>query len=202
MDEQHAIRLLKAGDLQGLEPLVQRYYFRAVKSAYLVVHDRDEAEDIVQNAFLHAYEKIDQLAGERFGPWFLRSILNSSIKAARKQATQVSIETGSAAGDPSLEDLLADQQLSPELLVEMGELSQTVWHALQRLTPEQRAAVVMKYYLEMSEVEMTTALGRPVSTIKWRLYTARQRLRDLLRPKTSASTPASDPTPTTPKKQA
>jgi RNA polymerase sigma-70 factor (ECF subfamily) len=166
-----------------------------------VVHDRDEAEDIVQNAFLHAYEKIDQLAGERFGPWFLRIVLNAAIKAARRQEKQVSIEAEAATDGQSLEDLLADQQPSPETLVETDELSQVIWQALQRLTPEQRVTVVMKYYLEMSEVEMTAALGHPVSTIKWRLYTARQRMKDLLRPKPPASQPASEQSPYTSEKR-
>src|SRR5512139_102189 len=90
MDELGAIDLLKEGDLQGLETLAQLYYFRAVKAAYLIVQDRAEAEDIVQDAFLHACEKIHQLSSDRFGPWFLRSVVNASIKSARKQKSQLS----------------------------------------------------------------------------------------------------------------
>ena len=182
MEEQQAIRLLKQGDLQGLDTLTQLYYFRAVKSAYLIVQDRGEAEDIVQNAFLHACKKIDQLAADRFGPWFLRIVINTSLKVARKQKKQVSlsIETGEEA--QTLEDLLVDRQPSPETQVETEELSQEIWQALQRLSADQRAAVVLKYYLDKSEVEMTAELDVPVSTIKWRLYAARERLKDLLRP--------------------
>jgi len=182
MEEQQAIRLLKDGDLKGLDLLIQLYYFRAVKTAYLIVQDRDEAEDIVQNAFLHACEKIDQLASDRFGPWFLRSVVNTSIKVARKQEKQISLNSETGEETQTLEDLLADRQPSPETQVEMVELSQEVWQALRQLSADQRAAVVLKYYLEMSEVEMTAQLKRPRSTIKWRLYSARERLKDLLRP--------------------
>lgn len=182
MDEQQAIHLLKAGDLQGLEPLVSLYYFRAVKTAYLIVQDRDEAEDIVQSAFLHAYEKINQLRSGRFGPWFLRSILNASIKTARKQKKNISLQAGDSAEALSFEEQLADHQPSPETIMEDEELSQAVWRVLQRLSPEHRAAVVMKYYLEMSEAEISSVLGRPLSTIKWRLFTARKQLRNLLHP--------------------
>jgi RNA polymerase sigma-70 factor (ECF subfamily) len=182
MDEQKAINFLKEGDLQGLETLIQLYYFRAVKAAYLIVQDRQEAEDIVQDAYLHACEKIHQLAEDRFGPWFLRSVVNASIKTARKRKSQISLSVESGAETLSLEDILADRGPTPESAVEMNELSQQLWQALQRLSAEQRAAVVLKYYLEMSEVEMTTQLDRPLSTIKWRLYTARERLRSLLRP--------------------
>lgn len=182
MEEQQAIDLLKEGDLQGLEPLIQLYYFQAVKAAYLIVQDRHEAEDIVQNTFLHAYEKIDQLAGNRFGPWFLRSVVNASIKVAQIQKSQISLSAESEGETQSMEDLLADQQPSPEITVEMGELSQQVWLALSRLSVEQRAAVVMKYYLEMSEAELTIQLNQPKSTIKWWLYAARERLKGLLHP--------------------
>lgn len=182
MDEQQAIRILKGGDLAGLDTLTQLYYFRAVKTAYLIVQDRAEAEDIVQSAFVHAYHRIDQLASESFGPWFMRSVINAAIKAAQKQKRQVSLSAETGVEALSFEDLLIDQQPSPEVMVEMDELSQEVWQALHRLPADQRAAVVLKYYLGMSEAEMTAELNQPLSTIKWRLYAARQRLKNMLRP--------------------
>jgi RNA polymerase sigma-70 factor (ECF subfamily) len=59
-------------------------------------------------------------------------------------------------------------------------LNETVWQALVQLTPKQRAAVVMRYYLDMSEKEMTERLAIAPGTVKWRLHTARERLRQLL----------------------
>lgn len=64
----------------------------------------------------------------------------------------------------------------------MREVQVEVRKALDALAPEQRAAVVLRHFLEMSEAEMTGALHRPPSTIKWWLHTARKRLRELLRP--------------------
>ncbi len=182
MEEGQAIRLLKAGDLAGLDALSRQYYDRAVRAAYLILHDRAEAEDIVQNAFLHAYDKIHQLASDRFGPWFLRSVVHAAIKAARKQQRQVSLSAPAGEADQSFEDLLEDRLPSPETQVEQAELRQAVWEALQRLSVEQRAAVVMKYYLGFSEAEIMAELHQPLSTVKGRLYAARQRLKDLLRP--------------------
>jgi RNA polymerase sigma-70 factor (ECF subfamily) len=198
MEESQAIDLLKQGNLRGLDTLVQQYYFRAVKTAYLIIQDRDEAEDVVQNAFLHAYEKIDQLRGEQFGPWFLRSVVNASIKAARKQKKQLSLSSEKEGEGQALAELLADRGPSPESQVEMDELVQAVRLALQRLPAEQRAALVLKYYLEMSEAEMALELSRPRTTIKWRLYSARQRLKDLLSPSfdPARSNPSRQTTPT------
>ena len=145
--------------MQGLDFLIQLYYFRAVKTAYLILQDRYAAEDIVQNAFLHAYEKINQLNSDRFGPWFLRSVVNASLKAARRQNTQLSLSAEVDRDGQSLEDLLADQRPTPKSQVEMDELAQQVRRALRRLPAEQRAALVLKYYLELSEVEMVAQLA-------------------------------------------
>ena len=201
MEEQQAICLLKRGDLQGLDTLIQLYYFRAVKTAYLIVQDRAEAEDIVQNAFLHACKKINQLASDRFGPWFLRSVINTSIKIAKKQKKQISLNTETENESQTLEDLLVDRLPSPETLVEKDELTQKIGQALQQLTADQRAAVVLKYYLDKSEVEMTAELDLPLSTIKWRLYAARERLKALLRPYFSPSPSRPKQSPFVPEKK-
>lgn len=203
MEESQAIDLLKQGNLRGLDTLVQQYYFRAVKTAFLITQDRAAAEDIVQNAFLHAYEKIDQLRGEQFGPWFLRSVVNAAIKAARKQKNQLSLSSENDGEGLALAELLADGRPSPESQVEMDELVQEVRQALQRLPAEQRAALVLKYYLEMNEAEMALTLERPRTTIKWRLYTARQRLKGMLQPSVypARSNPPRSTTPSKKRKQ-
>lgn len=194
MDEPQAIALLKNGDLRGLEMLVHAYYFPAVRAAYLILQDRDQAEDIVQSAFLRASEKIGQLSSDRFGPWFYRMVVNDSIKAAEKQRRFLPLEDGEA--DFSLETWLVDPRPTPEEALQAKEFQETVWRALQRISPSQRAAVVMKYFLDMSEAEITQALRLPNSTVKWRLFSAREKLRGLLRPRAAADTqPASEPQP-------
>lgn len=180
MKEQEAVRLLKHGDLAGLDPLVECYYFRAVKAAYLIVQERSQAEDIVQEAFLQASQKIHQLAGECFGPWFLRIVINASIRSARQANRQVSLQGEVGNQGQTFEDLLFDCHPGPEVVVEKEEFTTRVWQTLLQLPADQRAVVVLKYYLEMSEVEVATELGQRVTTIKGRLYAARLRLRQLL----------------------
>lgn len=181
MEEHQAIALLKAGNLTGLEMLVERYYFQAVRASDLIVRDVAQAEDIVQTAFLRASEKIEQLSSDRFGPWFLKIVVNASIKSAEKDKRLVSLETQAEDEASHLAAWLTDQSPSVEELVETRELRQDIWEALARLTPQQRAAVVLKYYLDMSESEVSQVLQVPQSSIKWRLYAARQKLRHLLR---------------------
>jgi RNA polymerase sigma-70 factor (ECF subfamily) len=175
--EQQAIALLKQGDLTGLEFLVRQYQAKAVHTAYLIVGDTALAEDIVQSAFLRIVQKINQFDVQRpFRPWFLRAVVNDAIKTAKRQKRTISLDGSSEA----IINWLLDISPKPEELTETNDLRQVVWDALQQLTPEQRAVIVQRHFLEMSEAEMVEKLQRPASTIKWWLHTARERLKTLL----------------------
>jgi RNA polymerase sigma-70 factor (ECF subfamily) len=183
MEEQEAIARLKRGDIGGLEALVRQYQVQAVRAAYLITRDRALAEDIVQAAFLRVYERIGQFnAGRPFGPWFLRSVVNDAVKAVTRRERLVSLEASAEGDETSLLNLLADPNPGPADLVEAAETRQAVWTALGKLPPAQRAMIVQRYYLGMSEAEMAGELRCPPGTVKWRLHAARKRLRRLLRP--------------------
>jgi RNA polymerase sigma-70 factor (ECF subfamily) len=177
MEEQKAVARLKQGDLAGLEALVERYQAPAVHAAYLVVADRALAEDIVQTAFLKAAGKISQFDPRRpFRPWFLRIVINDSIKAARRGTRTLSLDQAPQA----ILEWLTDPDPGPEQLAEEGELRREIWNALRQLSPEQRSAIVQRHFLDMSEDEMAEALARPASTVRWWLHAGRKRLRDVL----------------------
>jgi RNA polymerase sigma-70 factor, ECF subfamily len=181
MGERKAIEQLKHGDIQGLETLVRLYQVQAVRAAYLVTRDRSLAEEIVQTAFLRSYERIEQFDTSRpFGPWFLRIIVNDAIKAARRHERFVSMESDAGEEGRSLTDLLPDPNPGPADWVEAEEARQAVWDALGRLPPAQRGAIVLHYYLGLSETEMAEHWSCPRGTVKWRLYAARKRLRVML----------------------
>jgi len=182
IDETQAVALLKRGDLTGLEMLVRAYQVRAVYAAYLIVHDQQLAEDVVQTTFIKAIDKISQFDGSRsFGPWFLRSVINAAIDAAKRQARWLPLEDEPGETFVS-HDWLSDDVSWLDDLVETNETRNAVRKALNQLSPEQRATIVLRYFLEMSEADMTDFLHRPPSTVKWWLHTARQRLRHLMLP--------------------
>lgn len=187
MDDDHAIALLKRGDLSGLETLIERYSLKALRTAVLIVQDAGLAEDVVQDAFVQAAAKIRQLNSDQFGGWFLTIVARSAIKAARKQARLVPLEEDEDGQIQRLGEWLIDTRPTPEDAVVTAQFRADVWKALAQLPPELRAAVAMKYYLDMSEIDITRATGSPLSTIKWRLYAARQKLRVLLRPTRGAA---------------
>src|SRR5258708_24068750 len=99
MEGRRTVGRLQRGDVGGLEFLVGQYQVRAMRTAYLITHDSSLAQDIVQAAFVKAYERIGQFDPNRpFGPWFLRSVLHDAIKAATKRQRLLPPEEGGCGG--------------------------------------------------------------------------------------------------------
>lgn len=177
MDERAAIQRLRRGDITGLEYLVHTYQSEALRAANLITGDRSLAEDVVQDGFVQAYERIHTFDPQRpFGPWFRRCVVNLALKAVRQQGRHV----------PFIEDAdvrehrIIDSDPGPDELVELVESAGSVRRALDLLSPDQRAAVVLRYYGGFSDREAGEHLGRPAGTVKWWLHSARNRLRRLL----------------------
>jgi RNA polymerase sigma-70 factor (ECF subfamily) len=176
MDDLQAIRRLKRGDLDGLETLMQRYQVRAARAAFLVTYDEALAQDIVQETFLRIYERVHQFdESQAFEPYLIRSVINASLNAVRDNKRLTSLDREAH----ELENLL-DRAASVETQVERTQLQHEVLDALSRLSPRQRAVIVQRYYLDMSEREMTLSLDVAPGTVKWLLNAARERLRHLL----------------------
>lgn len=180
MDDRIAISRIKQGDLNGLESLVKRYQVQAVQAAYLIVYDRALAEDLAQEAFVKAVERVHQFDEERpFAPWFFRILVNDALKAAKKQKRHVALDEFDQS-TLRLAEWLTHPDLQPERLLEQKETREDILNAIQSLPPDQRAVIVMHYFLDMSEAEMVERMDRPLSTIKWWLRDARKRLYDLM----------------------
>lgn len=179
--EEQAVARLKQGDLSGLEALVERYQVRAVHAAVLILHDRELAEEVAQNTFFQAAQKIHQFDSRRpFGPWFMRSVVNAALQEAKRQQRMAPLYAGSDNEAEEAARWLIDPDQCPEGLVETEALHDALWKALDQLSPNQRAVVVMRYVQERSEMEITQSFQRPLTTIKWWLHAAREKLRRIL----------------------
>lgn len=174
--ERDAIGRLKRGDISGLEMLVRRYQDPALKAAFLIGRDHALAEDIVQAAFLRAFERIEQFDVDRpFGPWFLRSVVNDALMAATRRRHERL--DGECAADFAR---VASLDPAPDALLVAAETKEAIWAVLEQLTPGQRAAVVARYYLGLPNAEAAQRLNCPPGTLRRRLHDARGRLRQLL----------------------
>jgi RNA polymerase sigma-70 factor (ECF subfamily) len=156
--EQALIRGILAGSEADLEALFRRYWPRAYRTAFLIVHDHAAAEDIAQEAFLAAIRRLDRFdRRRRFGPWLGAIVANRAIdwvraRTARREAT----------GEP-----LVDAPSPPDAPI--GRYSQEVLSALASLSPEHRAVIVLRYLLEYSPGEIARALELPRGTVNSRL---------------------------------
>jgi RNA polymerase sigma-70 factor (ECF subfamily) len=176
MDDVQAIRRLKRGDMGGLETLMIRYQVRATRAAFLITHDEAVAQDVVQETFIRIYQRIRQFnESHPFEPYLMRSIINASLNAVRGNARIVFFDSDST----ELENLL-DLAASVESQIEFVQLQRKILDVLSKLSPRQRAVIVQRYYLDMSEQDMAIALDVAPGTVKWLLNAARERLRQLL----------------------
>ena len=154
--EQALIRGALAGSEADLEALFRRFWPRAYRAAFLIVHDHAAAEDIAQEAFLAAIRRLDRFdRRRRFGPWLGTIVANRAIDWARARTARR--ETTAAGADPPA---------PPDVV---GRYSQEVLAALAALSPEHRAVIVLRYLLEYSPGEIARALELPRGTVNSRL---------------------------------
>ena len=159
------------------------YQTRALRVAYLITRDRYLSEDVVQSAFIRVFERRRQFDDSRpFGPWFFRIVANDAAKAQHRRQREVSNSGRPDWGQAGQTRGLTDSTPSVEELVEQSMMRERVWEAIGELSPEQRAALVLRYYMDLKQVEVAQKLGRPLGTAKWLLHTARRRLKQLLTP--------------------
>jgi RNA polymerase sigma-70 factor, ECF subfamily len=177
MEDLQAIRRLKRGDMGGLECLIARYQEKALRVAFLITHDEPMAEDVVQDTFVRFYQRAKNFDETRpFEPYFLRTVVNTALNCLEREKKGICF---TYADTSELENLL-EEAASVEEQVEFNTQKWQIKECLEELSPRQRAVVVQRYFLEMSEREMSEALEAPPGTVKWLLNAARARLRSLL----------------------
>jgi RNA polymerase sigma-70 factor (ECF subfamily) len=168
------------GRSEAFGELVRRYQDRLYNTAYRLVGNADDAQDVVQEAFLSAYQSLASFKGDSlFFTWLYRIAVNTAISLKRKQRVVLSIHT--APDRPgAVEPLDPSERSRPGHAVEQAEEEQRVHQALSRLSPEHRAVLVLKEMEGQKYEEMAETLGVPIGTIRSRLHRARLELRELL----------------------
>lgn len=160
------------GDSSAFEPIVRRYQRVLYGVARRMLANHDDALDATQNAFAHAYERLDTFdPGRRFFSWIYRIAVNECLNARRARRP----------GEPLADGMGAPDAGSPEQIVENLERSESIDAALTRLSEDHRLVVVLRHFADLSYTEISDAIGVPEKTVKSRLFDARQRLGILLR---------------------
>ena len=157
-------------DVQQFEAFVRRYQDMVYGTAVRLLGSPAEAEDAAQTVFLKAYEHLGDYDPKfKFYSWIYRIALNESINALQRRRRS----------EPLTEQELDDHD-GPDDEVGNQQASRRVQAALMTLRPDYRAVIVLKHFLDSSYEDMSEILGVPDKTVKSRLFTARQALREAL----------------------
>jgi RNA polymerase sigma-70 factor (ECF subfamily) len=169
-DDTKLIERCMRGDRQAFEALLLKYERPVFNAAYRMLNDRDDARDVTQTVFLKVFENFAQYDPQRrFFSWIYRITLNESINWIGRQKRLQPL-----AGETS------DEAAGPEREAENAGIAKEVQAALMTLTEDYRTVIVLKHFLECSYGEISEVLGIPEKTVKSRLYTARQQMKDAL----------------------
>ncbi len=170
------------GDQDAFAELVHTYQDAVFNLCYRMLSDRGEAEDAAQEAFLRAYLNLQRYDPARsFKTWLLTIASNHCIdRIRRRRLTWLSID------DPLPNLSLSSDEPEPESASIMREQSEAIQAVLGELSPDYRAAVVLRYWYDYSYTEIADILDTTESAIKSRLFRARQILSEKLNPKTAS----------------
>jgi RNA polymerase sigma-70 factor, ECF subfamily len=173
----------KEGDVAAFETLVKQYDRQVFRIAQHITQNREDAEDVVQDAFLKAYEKLNQFQGNsKFYTWLVRIAVNESLMRLRKRRTgrMVSIDEDVETEEGSMPRDLADWSPDPEMMYGQSELADILRKTIQGLPPGFRTVFALRDVEGLSTEETAEALGLSVPAVKSRLLRARLQLRERL----------------------
>jgi len=166
VDQRALVERARRGDHEAFAVLAGAALARLDAAARLIVRDRELARDVVQDTLLRAWRDLPGLRDpDRFDAWLNRLVTHAAIDEARRRRRRV----------VEVELLLIDTPL-PDASVGFANRDQ-IARAFERLAPEQRAVIVLHYYLDMPLPEAAASLGIPVGTVKSRLHRAVESMR-------------------------
>ena len=183
-----AVERTLAGDREAFRVLVERHSRKIYQLAYRLTGNSHDAEEVVQEAFLRAYQKLSQFAARaNFGTWVYRIAANYAIDRLRQRKSEDAQREnpGRNLEDGTERDLLStvpDAAPSPERLVQSGQLAAEMRRALSALTPAERTAFVMRHWGGSRIEEIADALKSSSSAAKNTVFRSVQKLRKALEP--------------------
>lgn len=159
------------GDRAAIELLVHRYQRPVYNAAYRLLGNIDDARDITQTVFMKVFEQLDDYDSRyRFFSWIYRIAVNESLNMLRK--------TGREQPMSGMEQVADDD--NPETVTDQRAIAVRVQSTLMRMHSEDRVVLVLRHFLDCSYRDISGVLDIPEKTVKSRLYSARQRMRELV----------------------
>ena len=182
-DEAAIVAQARLGDAKAFSELLRRYEGKIFRLALHITQNREDAEDVLQEAFLKAYEHLDQFQGQsKFYTWIVRIAVNQALMKLRKRKSDrsVSLDETIDTGEDTVAREIAAWDENPEQQYSREEINEILKSAIDGLAPIYRAVFVLRDVDELSTEETAEALELSVPAVKSRLLRARLQLRDKL----------------------
>ncbi len=178
-------RASRHGNRQAFQDLVERYQRKLVSVALGMVHNRDDAVEIVQETFVKAYENLAQFKGESsFYAWLYRIVVNLAIDYQRREHRRptVAIEERPGGGGEDIDDPLVDRSAAdPYQRTRSKQIGERVMQAINELTPDHKAVILLREVEGLSYEEISRVMQCSKGTVMSRLHYARKKLQSKLR---------------------
>jgi RNA polymerase sigma-70 factor (ECF subfamily) len=180
-DDRRLIAECLGGQAAAFGELVRRYQDRLFNSVYRLLGNAEDAQDVVQEAFLSAYQALGRFKGEsQFFTWLYRIAFNTAVSLKRKHRVVLSLQGGRGDEGNLLEPVDPSPFSNPGHAIDQADRENVVQKALGHLSAEHRAVLVLKDVENQSYEIMAEILGVPLGTVRSRLHRARLELRRLL----------------------
>ena len=158
------------GDREAFGRLVERYERRIFNLAFRICGDYEEAMDVTQTVFVKAFDRLGTFDPSRkFFSWLYRMGVNESLNQVKRQRRIVHVEFDPPSRTPSPDDRVIREQSDG-----------IVQNALKRLGEDHRVVIILRHFVDLSYREIGSVLDIPEKTVKSRLYSARQRMKEIL----------------------
>jgi len=176
LSDEDIVARIRAGELDQFELLMRRHNTRVFRAARAIVRDASEAEDVMQDAYVRAYEHLGQFEGRaRFSTWLTRIAVHEALARVRRGKRHDSLDIvpeGPVMSTPS--------SSSPEQQTSDVEMRSLLEAAVGRLPEDFRSVFILRAVEGMSSAEVAECLDIPEDTVKTRLHRARSRLQEML----------------------
>ena len=173
LSDEAAVSAVRAGDREAFRFLVERYSRGVFRLGYRMTGNEQDAEDVVQEAFLRAFRQLSRYESRSsFSTWLYRIAANYSLDLIRARKSN----------DPVEDVVLTETSAGPERLFESVQVQETVDTALATLTQQERTAFVLRHYEGLSIDEISGTLGINNNAAKHSVFRAVQKLRKALAP--------------------
>ena len=185
-NEQNLLKKAKNGDIEAFEKLIEGYQKKVFNIAFRMLGNYEDASELAQEVFIKIFKGIKSFKEEStFSTWVHKITTNTCLDEIRKNKNiiNISIDEELKQENSNIHMQIVDNSPTPELVFEQKEIRNTVLKAIEKLSGEHRAAIILRELQGFNYEEISIILKCPIGTVKSRINRAKQELKEILKDK-------------------